>query len=72
MGLGTLIRLAVVGAWLALFIPQVVRHAAPGLGLTQRDGADGMLAANLGKEYLYDLERANGHVPLGTCASIPA
>lgn len=60
MGLGTVIRLAVVVGWLALFVPHLVRHAAPGLGLSARDNADGMLAANLGKEYLYDLVRATG------------
>jgi len=67
MNLGNLIRLAVVLGWLALFIPQVVRHAAPGLGLDRRAGSSGMLAANLGKEYIYDLVRANGNVRLGTC-----
>lgn len=66
--LGNLIRLVVVIGWLALFIPQVVRHAAPGLGLDDRGGASGMLAANLGKEYTYDLVRANGNLRLGTCS----
>jgi hypothetical protein len=68
MTLGNLIRLAVVIGWLALFIPQVVSHAAPGLGLTSRGGANGMLAANLGKQYSYALVRANGNVRLGTCS----
>lgn len=60
MGLGTVIRLAVVVGWLALFVPHIVRHAAPGLGLSARDNAGGVLAANLGKEYLYDLIRSSG------------
>jgi hypothetical protein len=68
MTLGNFIRLAVVIGWLALFIPHVVRHAAPGLGLNSRDAANGMLAANLGKEYAYELVRANGNVRLGTCS----
>lgn len=66
MGLGTVIRLAVVVGWLALFVPHIVRHAAPGLGLSARDNAGGMLAANLGKEYLYDLIRTTGG-RLGNC-----
>lgn len=66
MGLGTVIRLAVVVAWLALLVPHIVRHAAPGLGLSARDNAGGMLAANLGKEYLYDLLRTTGG-RLGNC-----
>lgn len=66
MGLGTVIRLVVVVGWFAVFVPHVVRHAAPSLGLSSRDDAGGMLAANLGKEYLYDLVRATG-ARLGTC-----
>ncbi len=66
MGIGAVIRLAIVIAWLALFVPHIVRHAAPGLGLTARDNSSGMLAANLGKEYLYDLIRSTGG-RLGTC-----
>lgn len=66
MGLGSVIRLAVVVGWLALFVPHIMRHAAPGLGLSARDNAGGMLAANLGKEYLYDLIRSTGG-RLGTC-----
>jgi hypothetical protein len=66
MGWGTLIRLVVVVGWLALFVPHLVRHVAPGLGLNARDNAGGMLAANLGKEYLYDLVRSTGG-RLGTC-----
>ena len=66
MGLGNIIRLAVVLAWLALFVPHLVRHAAPGLGLGAPAGAEGMLAANLGKEFLYDLGRSSGE-RLGTC-----
>lgn len=58
--LGALVRIAVVIAWLALFIPHVVRHAAPGLGIGARDNLGGMIAANLGKEYRYDLIRATG------------
>lgn len=66
MSLGTLIRLAVVVAWLALFIPHVVRHVAPGLGLDARSGAAATMAANLGREYHYDLVR--GVITrLGTC-----
>lgn len=66
MGLGTVIRLVVVVGWFAVFVPHVVRHAAPGLGLSARDDATGMMAANLGKEYHYDLVRATGG-RLGTC-----
>ncbi len=66
MGWGNLIRLVVVVGWLALFVPHLVRHVAPGLGLSARDNASGMLAANLGKEYLYDLVRSTGG-RLGTC-----
>jgi hypothetical protein len=66
MGLGSVIRLAVVVGWLALFVPHIVRYAAPGLGLTARDNAGGMLAANLGKVYLYELIRSTGG-KLGTC-----
>jgi hypothetical protein len=60
MGLGGVIRLAVVIAWLALFIPHLIKHAAPGLGLGTRDVAGATLAANLGKEYHYDLMRTSG------------
>lgn len=67
MRLGTLIRLALVLSWLALFIPHVVGHAAPGLGLSARGGSAGMLAANVGKEFAYDLVRASGELRLGTC-----
>jgi hypothetical protein len=67
MTFGNFIRLVVVIGWLALFIPQVVRHAAPGLGLDSRSAANGMLAANLGRQYSYDLVRTNGTVRLGTC-----
>ena len=66
MGIGTVIRLAIVIGWLALFVPHIVRHAVPGLGLHARDNAGGMLAKNLGKEYLYDLIRSTGG-RLGTC-----
>lgn len=66
MGLGTVIRVAVVVGWLALFVPHVVRHVAPGLGLSARDDAGGMLAVNLGKEYHYDLVRSTGG-RVGTC-----
>lgn len=66
MSVGNLIRLAVVVAWLALFIPHVVRHVAPGLGLDARGGAAATMAANLGREYQYDLVR--GVITrLGTC-----
>lgn len=58
--LGVLVRLAVVIAWLVLFLPHVVKHAAPGLGIGARDNAGEMLAANLGKEYHYDLIRTTG------------
>ncbi len=67
MRLGTLIRLVLLLAWLALFVPHVVEHAAPGLGLSARDGAAGMLAANVGKEFAYDLVRAPDEAHLGTC-----
>lgn len=66
MGFGTVIRLAIVIGWLALLVPHIVRHAVPGLGLNARDNASGMLAKNLGKEYLYDLIRSTGG-RLGTC-----
>jgi hypothetical protein len=60
MGWGNLIRLAIVVAWLGLFIPHVVRHAAPGLGLGEHDDTGAVIAASLGKEYLYDLTRMTG------------
>jgi hypothetical protein len=67
MRLGTFIRLVLVFAWLGLFIPHVVHHAAPGLGLSGRGNAAGMFAANLGKEYLYELVRSGTALPLGSC-----
>jgi hypothetical protein len=67
MNIGNFIRLVFVIAWLALFIPHVVHHAAPGLGLSQRGNAATMLSVNLGKEFLYDLVRIGAPGRLGTC-----
>jgi hypothetical protein len=60
MNSGVLIRLVLVLAWLALFVPHVVRHAAPGLGISKRNDFASVMAANLGREYLYDLQRDAG------------
>ena len=65
--IGNVIRLALVIAWLALFIPHVVHHVAPGLGLSQRGNVATMLSVNLGREFLYDIVRDNAAGPLGTC-----
>ena len=65
--IGNFIRLALVIAWLALFIPHVVHHVAPGLGLSQRGNAETILSVNLGREFYYDIVRDNTSGRLGTC-----
>lgn len=65
--IGNFIRLALVIAWLALFIPHVVHHVAPGLGLSQRGNAETLLSVNLGREFHYDIVRGNTSGRLGTC-----
>jgi hypothetical protein len=67
MNIGNFIRLVIVIAWLALFIPHIVHHVAPGLGLSQRGNAATMLSVSLGKEFLYDLVRISAPGHLGTC-----
>lgn len=67
---GIIVRLALVIGWLGLFIPHVIHHAAPGLGLTQRGSpaaTSSVLSVNVGREFLYDLTRKNMAGRLGTC-----
>lgn len=67
MTIGIIVRLALVVGWLGLFIPHVIHHTAPGLGLTQRESAATILSVNVGREFLFDLTRQNMAGRLGTC-----
>jgi hypothetical protein len=59
MNVGAMIRFIIVAGWASFFIFHIVKHAAPGLGLTERNAFATALAANLGRSYVYNLQRTS-------------
>jgi hypothetical protein len=69
MSFGAMIRFIIVAGWATFFIFHIVKHAAPGLGLTERNAFATALAANLGRTYVYKLQRTVATKPqrIGEC-----
>jgi hypothetical protein len=69
MSIGALIRVVIVVAWASFFIVHIIKHAAPGLGLTERNAFSTALAKNLGRSYVYDLQRHTSakQIRIGEC-----
>jgi hypothetical protein len=63
MSLGSLVRLAIVLGWLALFLAHVVEHAVPDLGLGARRDLAAVIAGNLGREFTYEVQQAARNQP---------
>jgi hypothetical protein len=70
MTLGMLIRLLIIVAWSGLFTYHVVSYAAPAWGLSERDVFASTLARNLGRQYIYAIEReqTRNQTTLGECS----
>jgi hypothetical protein len=70
MSFGAVIRIMIVVGWATLFIGHIVKHAAPGLGLTERNAFATALATNLGRTYVYTVQRQTTAKPqrIGECS----
>ena len=70
MSFGAVIRLIIVVGWATFFIAHVIKHAAPGLGLTERNAFATALATNLGRTYVYTVQRQGNAEPqrMGECS----
>jgi hypothetical protein len=69
MTFAMLIRLLIIITWTGLFSYHVVSYAAPAWGVQERDSFAATLKRNLGRSFVYDIERKNlrGQSKLGEC-----
>ncbi len=71
MRFGTLLRFLFVAGWAVFLSIHITHHAAPGLGLTERNAFSTALAKNLGRTYVYHLQRSSTNAPqkIGECTT---